>query len=305
MGYLSNSTSFRLGGSVRWSQPGYFPFESYHKGIVRNFQLESYLVQFFERSSFKQLGIIVSHVTIHNMFKKMVIRLHVYHGPIEEMVHAIKQQQQNQKPEVVQDDDSNFMEIVTHESVRINLNNQFQNMFRSLFAKVQDDLSVLTERPVEFTVCTVSGAEINASIINKYVKVRLEQFDSFNEVIFPMARYLNRLTQFSGFLVRCAGRLTRQQRASFHEFQNGMISFNTYSYPLDHSFSVAVLKYGASSVRVWVSRGFLENPAVSLRKGLNSLKNFIIVLGQKYEKNYICAPSKGPDLGYSFGSKSI
>jgi hypothetical protein len=303
MGYLSNSTSFRLGVSVRWSQPGYFPFEFYHKGIARNFQLESYLTQFFERPSFKQLGVIVSHVTIHNTFEKLIVRLYIYHGPIEEILSVAKQKNtksdsSDQELALVND------ELVSYEGFRSNLNEQFQTMFKHLFRQIEDDLSTMTERSVQFTVYPISGANINASIIGKYVKVRLEQFDSFNEIIFPMARYLSRLTRLSGFLVRCAGRLTRQQRASFHEFQTGMISFNTYSYPLDHSFGVAVLKYGASSVRIWVSRGFIEKPAFSLRTGLSTLRNFIIILSND-EKNYICSSSKRTYLGYAFESKSL
>lgn len=130
------------------------------------------------------------------------------------------------------------------------------NEYRALFEHLGRDLEYKIGKPVEINLNFISSWNINSSIINKYVKVRLEQFDTFNEIIFPMAHFMNKITRYTGFLVRVAGRINRQQRASFNEFKDGATPFNTFAYPLDLSYDIAILKYGVASIRIWLSRGF-------------------------------------------------
>jgi len=105
----------------------------------------------------------------------------------------------------------------------------------------------------------ILSQNINSRVICRYIRVRLEQFDSFNEVVFPMVRYVFGFAKLSGLFIKCSGRLTRQQRASVSEYRVGATSFSSVSYPLDFSYDVAILKYGASSIRVWISRGFYKD----------------------------------------------
>ncbi len=78
---------------------------------------------------------------------------------------------------------------------------------------------------VEVVVKTNPSRMVDSAIVCRFVRVRLEQFDTFNEIVFPTSRYIREITKFTGFLIRVAGRINRQQRALFNEFKLGATPF--------------------------------------------------------------------------------
>lgn len=128
--------------------------------------------------------------------------------------------------------------------------------FRKLFERIGFDFMHKIGKFVEIALKLIPSRLVDSATICRFVRVRLEQFNTFNEIVFPTSRYIREITKFSGFLIRVAGRINRQQRASFNEFKLGSTPFNTFAYPLDFTYDIAILKYGVASIRVWISRGF-------------------------------------------------
>lgn len=59
---------------------------------------------------------------------------------------------------------------------------------------------------------------------------------------------------FKGLRIQCAGRFTRNQRASFRVFWFGKVSLNNFSQSIDYSFFSIPLKYGVGSIKIWIAR---------------------------------------------------
>lgn len=68
----------------------------------------------------------------------------------------------------------------------------------------------------------------------------------------PIIRGFKRF--FKGMRVYCAGRFTRNQRASFSVFWFGKVSLNNFAQPIDYSFLSIPLKYGVGSIKIWIAR---------------------------------------------------
>lgn len=132
----------------------------------------------------------------------------------------------------------------------------FRRNFKSLLNNIEVDMSRLVKKKVEISIKYIASRNVDSATMSRFVRVRLEQFDTFNEIVFPMVRHMRKITSWTGFMIRVAGRINRQQRASFNEYKEGITAFGTYAYPLDFTYDIAVLKYGVASIRIWISRGF-------------------------------------------------
>jgi hypothetical protein len=132
----------------------------------------------------------------------------------------------------------------------------YKYWFRYLTIKLKRDISIMLGKPAKVQLCFVPSHYITTDICMRYIKLRLEQFNRFNEIVYPLIRTLKGRMPFIGLRIRCAGRISRQQRASFHQATFGHTSFNTYSYPLEFSYGIGILKYGVASIRIWLYRKF-------------------------------------------------
>ena len=91
---------------------------------------------------------------------------------------------------------------------------------------------------------TSVSAYVFYSIVKLYYKYML------NDVIKPIIRGVSRY--YTGFFVMCKGRFTRAQIASKKLFHRRFVYYNRLFWPLYYSYGSVALRYGASTVHIWI-----------------------------------------------------
>ncbi len=149
-------------------------------------------------------------------------------------------------------------------------NMQFINRLKIVFTTLTQNFEQFLGRRVKFAFHFLPYNRINVHILLRYVIFRLEQFNTFNEIVYPLFRFLKNRIIFSGIRVRCFGRMTRQQRASNREAYRGGTPFNNYGRALFFAFGIAILKYGVTSVRIWL----VPENATPIGRNVKLVKHF-------------------------------
>jgi hypothetical protein len=97
-------------------------------------------------------------------------------------------------------------------------------------------------------------SRINVSSFVFYSAVKLYYKYILNDVIRPIIRGASKY--YSGFFVLCKGRFTRAQIASKKLFRRNFINYNRMFVPVYYSMRSVALRYGASTVHIWVQHLF-------------------------------------------------
>jgi hypothetical protein len=100
----------------------------------------------------------------------------------------------------------------------------------------------------------ITKKEINASLITKYICIRLKQRFSLKEVIRPILKDLTTNPLIQGFRLSCCGRFTKKEIATYKWERRGRISLNTINARIDYSFNYVILKYSVCGIKVWLHK---------------------------------------------------
>jgi hypothetical protein len=96
--------------------------------------------------------------------------------------------------------------------------------------------------------------DLNATIMARYITIRLRQRFQLKEALLPMLRHLSYNEYVRGFRVVCAGRFTRKEIALYDLRTYSSVPFSGVSAKLDFALSEVVLKYSICGVKVWLHR---------------------------------------------------
>jgi hypothetical protein len=94
----------------------------------------------------------------------------------------------------------------------------------------------------------ISKKEITASLITKYICIRLKQKFSLKEVIRPVLKDLISNSSIKGFRLSCCGRFTKKEIATYRWERRGHTSLNTVNAAIDYSFNYVILKYSVCGI---------------------------------------------------------
>ena len=92
-----------------------------------------------------------------------------------------------------------------------------------------------------------------AKVITRYITRQLKNRHTLNQIIYSFMRDLfKNYRNLKGILIKCTGRITKRQRASCRWFKLGNIYRSNMMTDLDYSHEIAILKYGVTSIKVWL-----------------------------------------------------
>jgi ribosomal protein S3 len=120
--------------------------------------------------------------------------------------------------------------------------------FPILFKNLSKDISVR----VSFNI--VSKYQITASIVSRYICIRLKQGFALMSVIRPVLKDLSFNHSVIGFKISCCGRFTKKEIATFFWKRQRQLSTNTITALIDYSLNEVVLKYSLCGIKVWIQR---------------------------------------------------
>ena len=99
--------------------------------------------------------------------------------------------------------------------------------------------------------------ELNATILSKYIAIRLRQRFQLKEALMPMLKHLSNNEFIRGFRIVCAGRFTRKEIALYDLRTYSSVPFSGVASRLDYALSEVVLKYSICGIKVWLHKHHL------------------------------------------------
>lgn len=96
---------------------------------------------------------------------------------------------------------------------------------------------------------------VTAYLLTTYIKNLLKNRYTLMESVSSLMRLLRKYKRwFKGLVLRCKGRFSRKERASFSVFRLGKVSFSTLDVIVDYHSMVIVSKYGVCNITLWLSK---------------------------------------------------
>lgn len=263
MGHLSNPVGLRLGKNRAWLIKGTDSY--YQQKQYLYFFLYKTVKKYFGRRKFRYLGFIFSHITfryislsislvdarfetlyfkILSITKKLLKELRYYKRVRFNKRYSLDRFIKRRKliPLVVRD-------------ILLKVREPFFFLISSIIKQILlKGLSVKFYKKHTFDIYinTLSNYSLTSQAIGFYVLRKLKANNRLPSIFKPIIRGFKRF--FKGMRVYCAGRFTRNQRASFSVFWFGKVSLNNFAQPIDYSFLSIPLKYGVGSIKIWIAR---------------------------------------------------
>jgi ribosomal protein S3 len=138
----------------------------------------------------------------------------------------------------------------------------FTNFFRIFLYKFKKILFPFNYKQVNFNFKCLNKTSITASIIAKYICVRLLQKYSIKQIVRPIINDLVRNRYVSGFKISCCGRFTKKEIATYFWKKIKRVSLSRATSRVDYSFKEVVLKYSICGVKVWLQ----SNPYFPIKR---------------------------------------
>lgn len=101
-------------------------------------------------------------------------------------------------------------------------------------------------------------SDLNATVLSKYLTIRLRQRFQLKEALMPMLRHLSNNKYVRGFRIVCAGRFTRKEIALYDLRTYSSVPFSGVTSRMDFSLSEVVLKYSICGIKVWLHKNVLS-----------------------------------------------
>jgi len=115
---------------------------------------------------------------------------------------------------------------------------------------------------------------INAEFLTRFFLMKFQYKRDIVHIINPVSSRL--LRRFGGVRIECRGRFTKRQRAGKFNFRHGTVSLNNFSHRVDYSQVDLPLKYGACSIKLWLSNR-LASKEYGSEQGVTEFNSFNIM----------------------------
>lgn len=112
---------------------------------------------------------------------------------------------------------------------------------------------------------------INAEFLTRFFLMKFQYKRDIVHIINPISSRL--LRRFGGVRIDCRGRFTKRQRAGKFNFRHGTVSLNNFSHKVDYSQVDLPLKYGACSIKLWLSNR-LASKEYGSEQGVTEFNSF-------------------------------
>jgi len=90
-------------------------------------------------------------------------------------------------------------------------------------------------------------------MINNFIIKKLSKNYSFISILIPLMKELKKHPTINGYRIKCKGRFTKRQRAIYQTFKYGKIKYNNFNNYVSYNLNYVPLKYGVSTVKLWIS----------------------------------------------------
>jgi len=112
---------------------------------------------------------------------------------------------------------------------------------------------------------------INAEFLTRFFLMKFQYKRDIVHIINPISSRL--LRRFGGVRIDCRGRFTKRQRAGKFNFRHGTVSLNNFGHRVDYSQVDLPLKYGACSIKLWLSNR-LASKEYGSEQGVTEFNSF-------------------------------
>lgn len=116
---------------------------------------------------------------------------------------------------------------------------------------------------------------VNASIVSKYICIRLIQKFSLRSILYPIIKHFAKDNLVKGFRIVCAGRFTKKDIATYDLRTFSSVPFSSLFSFLDFSFSDVVLKHSKAGIKVWLHKFFYSPTEKEKRQFYYDLSVFV------------------------------
>jgi len=259
---LINALAFRLPSNRIWTYQNSVLFTSslYSEAIRLDLLLPYFIKRVFERAHFKKYMCVFSHLLIHRFidlslkvtvffyskFYRGLVRFlykHVYR------IYLKRKRRQRNRRRVLS------LIYTFHKSMgALNRNLALlMSIYRSILLVTIRSYHYKSNINIHFKL--LNQRAFSASYIVNYFAYKLNSGTDLNRTLKSTFNMFERgfMTGIRGLKVVCAGRFTRKQRAHHSIRQAGIIETSTLGAKVDYALMTARLKYGASSIRIWVN----------------------------------------------------
>lgn len=140
--------------------------------------------------------------------------------------------------------------------------------------------------PLRFIkVIPVTYINTNVYSYTLYSIIRLKYKYMLSHVIKPIISGVSLF--YKAFFILCNGRFTRAQIASSRQFSRGFINFNRPQAPLFYNFRTVPLRYGASTVHIWLHHLIVYNIMAKKKKSSSVLLQQTYKVKQHFKKFFL------------------
>lgn len=112
--------------------------------------------------------------------------------------------------------------------------------------------SLLVNNKLGFFFYFLTSGAFNASLICRYITIRLQQGALLFDIIKPLILKLVSFERMSGFKISCAGRFSRRQIAAYSWQIRGELPLNSFGRVVDYNNSTAFLNNSLCGLKVWL-----------------------------------------------------
>ncbi len=104
-----------------------------------------------------------------------------------------------------------------------------------------------------YNIKTINYLNVNSQFLTHFYLKKLKKKYLLHHMNYPLLKEFKRLKFIKGLKIRTRGRFTKTQRASYKNIKFGKVPLNTFNFPINYDFKSIPLKYGVSSIKIWLA----------------------------------------------------
>jgi small subunit ribosomal protein S3 len=106
---------------------------------------------------------------------------------------------------------------------------------------------------VSISFINLSYYHLTASLLTKYIAIKIIQGYTLRELLHSVLLGLNRNPTVRGYKILCCGRFTNEEMASYELRTRGKFAPSTVDFFLDYGFAKARTRYGMCGIKLWLA----------------------------------------------------
>ncbi len=104
-----------------------------------------------------------------------------------------------------------------------------------------------------YNITTINYLNVNSQFLTHFYLKKLKKKYLLHHMNYPLFKEFKRLKFIKGLKIRTRGRFTKTQRALYKNIKFGKVPLNTFNFPINYDFKSIPLKYGVSSIKIWLA----------------------------------------------------